>query len=68
MGHIQYQRSYRNLSYLYQEGANPGFHEAVGDILSLAVGNYQHLGLIWLDNNKLIIDHLSVIRVKTKQY
>jgi hypothetical protein len=45
MGHIQYQRSYRNLSFLYQEGANPGFHEAVGDILSLAVGNYLHLHL-----------------------
>jgi len=39
MGHIQYQRSYKNLSFLFRDGANPGFHEGVADILSLAVGN-----------------------------
>lgn len=38
MGHTQYQMSYRNLSFLYREGANPGFHEGVADILSIAVG------------------------------
>ena len=40
MGHIQYQRSYRNQSFLFRDGANPGFHEGVADILSLAVGNH----------------------------
>ena len=38
MGHIQYMRNYRNLSLLYRDGANPGFHEGIADILSLAVG------------------------------
>ena len=49
MGHTQYQMLYRNLSYLFRDGANPGFHEGVADILSLAVGTadyYQRLGLL----------------------
>ena len=37
MGHTEYQMSYRNQSYLFRDGANPGFHEGVADILSLAV-------------------------------
>ena len=43
MGHIQYQMAYKNQSYLYRTGANPGFHEGVADILSIAVGkiNYE---------------------------
>ena len=41
MGHIQYQRSYRNQSFLFRDGANPGFHEGVADILSLAVGKLK---------------------------
>ena len=43
MGHIQYQRSYRNQSLLYRDGANPGFHEGIADILSLAVGKYTEI-------------------------
>ena len=49
MGHTEYQMSYRNQSYLFRGGANPGFHEGVADILSLAVGTadyYQRLGLL----------------------
>jgi len=49
MGHIQYYLQYKNQSYLYRGGANPGFHEGVADILSLAVGTatyFQRLGLV----------------------
>merc|ERR1712106_912532 len=49
MGHIQYYLQYKNQSYFYRTGANPGFHEGVADILSLAVGTatyFQRLGLI----------------------
>jgi peptidyl-dipeptidase A len=49
MGHVQYFLQYSNLSFLYRDGANPGFHEGVADILSLAVGNaeyFQSLGLV----------------------
>lgn len=48
-GHVQYFLRYRNQSYLFRNGANPGFHEAVADILALAVGTpsyYQQLGLL----------------------
>ena len=43
---------YRNQSYLFRDGANPGFHEGVADILSLAVGTpsyYKRLGLLGED-------------------
>jgi len=49
MGHTQYQMAYKNESYLYRDGANPGFHEGVADILSIAVGTagyFQRLGLL----------------------
>lgn len=53
MGHIQYQRSYRNESFLFREGANPGFHEGVADVISLAVGNQAFLIIqenFWVHN------------------
>ena len=43
MGHTQYQMAYRNQSVLFREGANPGFHEGVADISSLAVGKKSRL-------------------------
>jgi len=52
MGHIQYYLQYKHQSFLYREGANPGFHEGVGNILSLAVGTatyFQKLGLLGED-------------------
>eukprot|EP00095_Tigriopus_kingsejongensis_P010159 maker-scaffold575_size133042-snap-gene-0.38 protein:Tk10159 transcript:maker-scaffold575_size133042-snap-gene-0.38-mRNA-1 annotation:"hypothetical protein DAPPUDRAFT_304127" len=64
MGHIQYQMSYINRSILHQSGANPGFHEGVADILSLAVGTpsyYRRLGLIADDID--ITDHETNINL-----
>jgi len=37
LGHNFYQRAYNQESYLYRDGANDGFHEAVGDTLSLSI-------------------------------
>jgi peptidyl-dipeptidase A len=37
LGHNFYYRAYRDHSYLYQSGANDGFHEAVGDTLALSI-------------------------------
>ncbi|ESO94199.1 hypothetical protein LOTGIDRAFT_215695 [Lottia gigantea] len=48
MGHIQYYLQYRNLPTIYQNGANPGFHEAVGDVLALSVSTPKHLKKIKL--------------------
>jgi peptidyl-dipeptidase A len=37
LGHNFYQRAYNQKSYLYRGSANDGFHEAVGDTLSLSI-------------------------------
>ncbi len=36
-GHNFYQRAYNKLPFLYQDSANDGFHEAVGDTIALSV-------------------------------
>lgn len=52
MGHNQYQMAYRNLSYPLRDGANEGFHEAVGEIMSLSAATPKHLqGLKLLPDN-----------------
>lgn len=43
MGHNQYQMAYRHQSYLLRDGANEGFHEAVGEIMSLSAATPSHL-------------------------
>ena len=37
LGHIFYYQAYANLPEIFQSGANDGFHEAVGDLLSLSI-------------------------------
>ncbi|HEV7968387.1 MAG TPA: M2 family metallopeptidase [Candidatus Acidoferrales bacterium] len=37
LGHNFYQRAYNDLSPLFQNGANDGFHEAIGDTIALSV-------------------------------
>ncbi len=37
LGHNFYQRAYNQLSPLYQNSANDGFHEALGDLIALSV-------------------------------
>ncbi len=37
LGHNFYQRAYKNQPYLFQNGANDGFHEAIGDSIALAI-------------------------------
>jgi peptidyl-dipeptidase A len=37
LGHNYYQRAYKNQSTLFQDSANDGFHEAVGDTIALSV-------------------------------
>ncbi len=43
MGHIQYYLQYETWNLQYRDGANPGFHEAVGDTMALAVQTPNHL-------------------------
>jgi peptidyl-dipeptidase A len=37
LGHNYYQRAYKDLDYLYLDGANDGFHEAIGDAIALSI-------------------------------
>ncbi|XP_053826884.1 angiotensin-converting enzyme 2 [Vidua macroura] len=43
MGHIEYDMAYAGQPYLLRGGANEGFHEAVGEIMSLSAATPQHL-------------------------
>ena len=43
MGHIEYFMQYTNEHFIFRDGANPGFHEAIGDALALAVVTPKHL-------------------------
>ncbi|XP_041818495.1 angiotensin-converting enzyme [Chelmon rostratus] len=46
MGHIQYYLQYKDQPVGFRRGANPGFHEAIGDVLSLSVSTPEHLKAI----------------------
>ncbi|XP_070846561.1 angiotensin-converting enzyme [Chaetodon trifascialis] len=48
MGHIQYYLQYKDQPVGFRRGANPGFHEAIGDVLSLSVSTPKHLQAIGL--------------------
>jgi peptidyl-dipeptidase A len=37
LGHNFYQRAYKNQPFLFLNGANDGFHEAIGDTIALAI-------------------------------
>ena len=48
LGHNFYQRAYKNQPFLFENGANDGFHEAIGDAIALAITpEYLHkVGLL----------------------
>ncbi|XP_036073024.1 angiotensin-converting enzyme-like [Oryzias melastigma] len=46
MGHIQYFLQYKNQPVSFRGGANPGFHEAIGDVIFLSVSTPKHLHTI----------------------
>ncbi|KAI0233269.1 Angiotensin-converting enzyme [Lamellibrachia satsuma] len=51
MGHTEYQMLYKDQPLPFRDGANPGFHEAVGDVMALSVSTPQHLYKIGLLDN-----------------
>jgi peptidyl-dipeptidase A len=48
LGHNFYQRAYKNQDFLFKNGANDGFHEAIGDFVALSITPeyLKQLGLI----------------------
>ncbi|XP_032891036.1 angiotensin-converting enzyme isoform X3 [Amblyraja radiata] len=66
MGHIQYFLQYKDLPISFRDGANPGFHEAIGDVMALSVSTPKHLKTIGLlnevmDNKESDINYLMSI-------
>uniref|UniRef100_A0A4W3HYL1 Angiotensin-converting enzyme n=1 Tax=Callorhinchus milii TaxID=7868 RepID=A0A4W3HYL1_CALMI len=71
MGHIQYDMEYAHLPYLLRDGANEGFHEGVGEIMSLSAATPKHLKSLGLlpasfietkiDINFLLKQALSIV-------
>ncbi len=53
LGHNYYQRAYNDQSYLYLNGANDGFHEAIGDFVALSVTPEYLVQIGLLDRNKV---------------
>ncbi|KAL5009469.1 hypothetical protein ScPMuIL_011774 [Solemya velum] len=63
MGHIEYYLQYKDQPVPFRGGANPGFHEAVGDLIALSVSTPKHLRRIGLladktDDNETDINFL----------
>lgn len=48
LGHNYYQRAYKGQPYLFQDGANDGFHEAIGDFAGLSATTPTYLKQIGL--------------------
>ncbi|EFN73268.1 Angiotensin-converting enzyme, partial [Camponotus floridanus] len=50
MAHIQYFLRYSGLPREFRDGANPGFHEAIGETVALSVATPRHLQTLGLAN------------------
>lgn len=48
MGHVEYYLMYNPQPIVFREGANPGFHEAVGDTIGLSAVTPDYLHKIGL--------------------
>ena len=53
LGHNYYQRAYTQQPYLYLNGANDGFHEAIGDFVALSITPEYLVQIGLLDRSKV---------------
>ncbi|CAF3630704.1 unnamed protein product [Adineta steineri] len=60
MGHIEYYMSYANQRYDYQDGANSGFHEAIGDTIGMYAISPRHLVKIGFLDEESINAHYEM--------
>nr|7WSK_A Chain A, Processed angiotensin-converting enzyme 2 [Mammalia] len=67
MGHIQYDMAYAAQPFLLRNGANEGFHEAVGEIMSLSAATPNHLKTIGLLSPAFSEDNETEINFLLKQ-
>jgi peptidyl-dipeptidase A len=60
LGHIQYFMQYKHQPVIYRDGANPGFHEAVGDTIGLSI-TPEHLKKVGLLGKDFVLDEKTRI-------
>ena len=53
LGHNFYQRAYKDQSVFYKDGANDGFHEAIGDMIALSITPEYLVEIGLLDADKV---------------
>jgi peptidyl-dipeptidase A len=53
LGHNYYQRAYKSADFLHQNGANDGFHEAIGDAIALSITPEYLVQIGLLDADKV---------------
>jgi peptidyl-dipeptidase A len=53
LGHNYYQRAYKEQDFLHLDGANDGFHEAIGDMLALSITPEYLVQIGLLDADKV---------------
>ena len=53
LGHNYYQRAYNQQDYLHLNGANDGFHEAIGDMISLSITPQYLVQIDMLDESEV---------------
>ncbi|MHA6317166.1 M2 family metallopeptidase [Altererythrobacter sp. CAU 1778] len=53
LGHNYYQRAYKEQPYLYLNGANDGFHEAIGDMIALSITPEYLVQIDMLDRSEV---------------
>jgi peptidyl-dipeptidase A len=53
LGHNYYQRAYNKQSYLHLNGANDGFHEAIGDAIALSITPEYLVQIGLMDKSKV---------------
>uniref|UniRef100_A0A673VXS9 Angiotensin-converting enzyme n=1 Tax=Salmo trutta TaxID=8032 RepID=A0A673VXS9_SALTR len=61
MGHVQYFLQYKDQPISFRDGANPGFHEAIGDVLALSVATPQHLKEIGLLDGYVVTSMINYL-------
>ncbi|XP_070392997.1 angiotensin-converting enzyme-like [Dermacentor albipictus] len=53
MGHVEYFLKYAKQPVFFRAGANPGFHEAIGDTIALSVATLKHLKAVGLLQDRM---------------
>ncbi len=53
LGHNYYQRAYKRQDYLHLNGANDGFHEAIGDMIALSITPEYLVQINMLDRSQV---------------